>query len=137
MSNKELDQNFPYFYVEARTREGTLYSRSSLLGLRNAIERYRNNPTINRGISITKGTEFQSSNKLLQSMINLNKGENRKHKTQTSNSSSRPSKVEVANPGKQSLGSSSECLASHQLLLVWSRTRRSTIIDEAKLLVLV
>ena len=83
MSNKELDQNFPYFYVEARTREGTLYSRSSLLGLRNAIERYRNNSTINRGISITKGTEFQSSNKLLQSMINLNKGENKentKHK---------------------------------------------------------
>ena len=83
MSNKELDQNFPYFYVEARTREGTLYSRSSLLGLRNAIERYRNNPTINRGISITKGTEFQSSNKLLQSMIKLNKRENKentKHK---------------------------------------------------------
>ena len=83
MSNKELDQNFRYFYEEARTREGALYSRSSLLGLRNAIERYRNNPTINRGISITNGTEFQSSNKLLQSMINLNKGENKentKHK---------------------------------------------------------
>ena len=83
MSNKELDQNFRYFYEEARTREGALYSRSSLLGLRNAIERYRNNSTINRGISITKGTEFQSSNKLLQSMINLNKGENKentKHK---------------------------------------------------------
>ena len=83
MSKKELDKNLPYFYAEARTRGGTLYSRSSLLGLRNAIERYRNNPTINRGISITKGTEFQSSNKLLQSMINLNKGENKentKHK---------------------------------------------------------
>ena len=73
MSNKELDQNFRYFYAEARTREGALYSRSSLLGLRNAIERYLNNPPFNRGISITKGTEFQSSNKLLQGMINLNK----------------------------------------------------------------
>ena len=76
-------QNLRYFYAEARTRGGALYSRSSLLGLRNAIERYLNNPPFNRGISITKGTEFQSSNKLLQSMIKLNKrenNENTKHK---------------------------------------------------------
>ena len=83
MSKKELDKNLRYFYAEARTRGGALYSRSSLLGLRNAIERYLNNPPFNRGISITKGTEFQSSNKLLQSMIKLNKrenNENTKHK---------------------------------------------------------
>ena len=88
MSKKELDKNLRYFYAEARTRGGALYSRSSLLGLRNAIERYLNNPPFNRGISITKGTEFQSSNKLLQSMIKLNKrenNENTKHKTQNTN----------------------------------------------------
>ena len=83
MSKKELDKNLRYFYAEARTRDGALYSRSSLLGLRNAIERYLNNPPFNRGISINKGTEFQSSNKLLQSMIKSNKrenNENTKHK---------------------------------------------------------
>ena len=116
MSKKELDKNLRYFYAEARTRGGALYSRSSLLGLRNAIERYLNNPPFNRGISITKRTEFQSSNKLLQSMIKLNKrenNENTKHKTQTSHPSSRPSKVEVVkyNPGRQSFGSSTKCLA--------------------------
>ena len=42
MSKKELDKNLRYFYAEARTRDGALYSRSSLLGLRNAIERYLN-----------------------------------------------------------------------------------------------
>lgn len=83
MDNKELDQCLRRFYAEARTKDGTLYSRSSLLGLRNAIERYLNNPPLNRGISITKGTDFQSSNKLLQSQIKLNKRENKentKHK---------------------------------------------------------
>ena len=50
MSNKELDQNLRYFYEEARTREGALLSRSFLLGLRNAIERYFKNPSLNRGI---------------------------------------------------------------------------------------
>ena len=50
MSNKELDQNLRYFYEEARTREGALHSRSFLLGLRNAIERHFNNPSLNRGI---------------------------------------------------------------------------------------
>ena len=83
MTNNELD-NYPrHFYAEARTKDGALYSRSSLLGIRNAIERYLNNPPHNRGISISKGVEFQASNKLLQSQIKLNKRENKenvKHK---------------------------------------------------------
>ena len=83
ITNKELDNNLRQFYAEARTKDGELYSRSSLLGFRNAIERYLNNPPLNRGISITKGIEFQASNKLLQSQIKLNKRENKentKHK---------------------------------------------------------
>ena len=83
MNNKELDNYLRQFYAEARTKDGELYSRSSLLGIRNAIERYLNNPPLNRGISITKGIEFQASNKLLQSQIKLNKRENKentKHK---------------------------------------------------------
>ena len=83
MTSKELDNNLRQFYAEARTKDGELYSRPSLLGFRNAIERYLNNPPLNRGISITKGIEFQASNKLLQSQIKLNKRENKentKHK---------------------------------------------------------
>lgn len=83
MDNKSLDGHLRQFYAEARTKNGAPYSKSSLLGLRNAIERYLNNPPLNRGISITKGPDFQASNKLLQSQIKLNKRENKentKHK---------------------------------------------------------
>ena len=83
MTNNELDNYLRHFYAEARTKDGALYSRSSLLGIRNAIQRYLNNPPLNRGISLSKGVEFQASNKLLQSQIKLNKRgkkENVKHK---------------------------------------------------------
>lgn len=79
MNNNELDKYLRHFYAEARTKDGALYSRSSLLSLRNAIERFLNNPPFNRGISITKGIDFQSSNKLLQSQIKLNKRENKEN----------------------------------------------------------
>ena len=79
MNNIELDQYLRHFYAEARTKDGALYSRSSLLGLRNAIERFLNNPPFNKRISITKGSDFQSSNKLLQSQIKLNKRENKEN----------------------------------------------------------
>ena len=79
MTNNELDKYLRHFYAEARTKDGALYSRSSLLGIRNALERYLNNPPLNRGISISKGVEFQASNKLLQSQIKLNKRENKEN----------------------------------------------------------
>ena len=46
----ELDQVFLRFYAEARAKDGELYSRSSLLAIRNAIERFLNNPSHNRDI---------------------------------------------------------------------------------------
>ena len=67
VTNNDLDNHLRHFYAEARTKDGALYSRSSLLEIRNAIERYLNNPPLNRGISVSKGVEFQASNKLLQS----------------------------------------------------------------------
>ena len=79
MTNNELDNYLRHFYAEARSKDGALYSSSSLLGIRNAIERYLNNPPLNRGISISKGVEFQASNKLLQSQIKLNKRENKEN----------------------------------------------------------
>ena len=81
MDNKELDKFLRHFYAEVRTKDGELYSRSSLLGIRNSLQRYLNNPPFNRGISITRGTEFRASNKLLQSRIKLNKCENKENTT--------------------------------------------------------
>ena len=138
MTNKELDNNLRQFYAEARTKDGELYSRSSLLGFRNAIERYLNNPPLNRGISITKGVEFQASNKLLQSQIKLNKRknkENTKHKPAIPEADLQKLNLHC-NSGRQSLGPSAECLVSHQLELVSPRTRRSTRTHKTKLRVL-
>ena len=141
MNNKELDNYLRQFYAEARTKDGELYSRSSLLGIRNAIERYLNNPPLNRGISITKGIEFQASIKQAPTKSDKVKQarKQRKYQTQTSHSRSRPSKVEIlqCNPGRQSLGSSAQCLASYfKPVLVSSRTRRSTRTNKTKLPVL-
>ena len=49
LSYMELDQVLRRFYAEARAKDGELYSRSSLLTIRNAIERFLNNPPHNRG----------------------------------------------------------------------------------------
>ena len=79
----ELDQILRRFYAEARAKDGELYGRSSLLAIRNAIERFLNNPPHNRGIKITKGEAFQLSNKMLNSKIKVQKKdgkENVKHK---------------------------------------------------------
>ena len=63
----ELDPVLRKFYAEARAKDGELFCRSSLLAVRNAIERFLNNPPHNRGIKITKGEAFQLSNKILNS----------------------------------------------------------------------
>jgi len=67
MTNNELDNCLHHFYTGGHTKDGALYSTSSILGIRNAIERYLNNPPLHQGISISKGVEFQASNKLLHS----------------------------------------------------------------------
>ena len=79
----ELDQVLRRFYAEAQAKDGELYSRSSLLAIRNAIERFLNNPPHNRAIKIAKGEAFQLSNKMLNSKIKVQKKdgkENIKHK---------------------------------------------------------
>ncbi|XP_078371359.1 uncharacterized protein KIAA1958-like [Oculina patagonica] len=83
LSDVELDQILRRFYAEARAKDGELYGRSSLLAIRNAIERFLNNPPHNRGMKITKGEAFQLSNKMLNSKIKVQKKdgkENVKHK---------------------------------------------------------
>lgn len=73
MSDMELDQVLRRFYAEARAKDGELYSRSSLLAIRNAIERFLKNPTHNRAIKIAKGEAFQLSNEMLNSKIKVQK----------------------------------------------------------------
>ncbi|KAL9952834.1 hypothetical protein ACROYT_G040147 [Oculina patagonica] len=74
-----FDVNNEQLAVRRKKKKGKNERWSLLLSLRNAIERFLNNPPFNRGISITKGIDFQSSNKLLQSQIKLNKRENKEN----------------------------------------------------------
>ena len=69
MSDAELDHHLRSFYASARKQNGEDYTRSSLLSFRNSIERYLNNPPINRGIRLSGNQEFTSSNKVLEAKI--------------------------------------------------------------------
>lgn len=79
MSNSELDNHLRKFYAEARTKDGQSYSRSSLLCLRNSIERHLNNPPFNRGIKFVKNPEFQQSNQMLNSKLKVQKQEGKEN----------------------------------------------------------
>ena len=83
LNNEELDKTLIKFYAEARNQKGEDYSRSTLLGLRNSIEHYLNNPSYKRGVKIAGNPLFQSSNKFLDAKIKQLKQdgkENTKHK---------------------------------------------------------
>lgn len=68
MRNEELDESLRRFYAEARTQTGQEYSRSSLLGFRNSIERHfiANN---GRSLKLTGNPVFAQSNKMLESKL--------------------------------------------------------------------
>ncbi|KAL9964791.1 hypothetical protein ACROYT_G028476 [Oculina patagonica] len=53
MSVGQLDTNLRRFYAEARNKPGDVYSKSTLLGFRNGIERYLNAPPLNKGLKLT------------------------------------------------------------------------------------
>jgi hypothetical protein len=57
------------FYGEARNKNGEEYGRSSLLQIRNSIERYLNYPPHNRALQISKNPEFASSNQMLNATL--------------------------------------------------------------------
>ena len=46
-TKEELDVNLNLFYAEARNKDGGMYSRNTLLGFRNGLERYLKNPPYN------------------------------------------------------------------------------------------
>ena len=99
-----------------RTKKGEDYSRSSLLGFRNAIERYLNNPPFKRGIKIPGNPVFQISNKMLDAKIKMLKKEGKENITH---------KPAIAPEGLTKLKTSSVVLPSTPLGLlrnIWFHT---------------
>ena len=71
MTPQELDETLRRFYAEARNKMGEKYSRSSLLGFRNAVERYL--AANDRNVKLTGNPFFQASNKMLDSVLKVNR----------------------------------------------------------------
>ena len=83
MTYGQLDQNLRRFYAEARTRNGENYSKSTLLGFRQSIERYLNAPPLNKSVRLTKDPRFARSNQMLDAkLVNIKRSgkESTKHK---------------------------------------------------------
>ena len=81
MTFEALDSVLKRFYAEARTKKGEEYSRSTLLNIRNALERHL--AASGRKVKITKNSLFVNSNKMLECKLKLNRREgkeNVKHK---------------------------------------------------------
>ena len=68
-SDQELDKNLRAFYAEARNKEDKEYGKSTLLCLRNGIERYLNFPPYNRGLKFSQNPVFKNSNMMLDAKI--------------------------------------------------------------------
>ena len=66
---EELNNNLRLFYAEARNKDGGNYSRSTLLGFRNGIERFLINPPFKKGIHIASDPAFQQSNQMLDAKL--------------------------------------------------------------------
>ena len=82
MTLENLDIVLRQFYAEARSKKGEEYSRSSLLGIRNAVERHL--ASSGREIKIAKSPSFAKSNKMLECKLKLNRRQGKdtvKHKS--------------------------------------------------------
>lgn len=69
MDSETLDNNLRLFYAEIKTQDGKDYSRSTLLGIRNGLERFLNGPPHNKGITIAGNPTFKRSNIVLNAKI--------------------------------------------------------------------
>ena len=49
-TKEELDANLRLFYAEARNKDGGNFCRGTLLGFRDGLERYLNNPPYKKGL---------------------------------------------------------------------------------------
>ena len=57
------------FYAEAKSKDGTSYSKSTLVGIRAAINRHLRNPPFKRNIVIMTSAKFATSNRMLFAVI--------------------------------------------------------------------
>lgn len=83
MTLGQLDTNPRRFYAEARNKSGEVYSKSTLLGFPQSVERYLNAPALNKGLKLSSDPRFKRSNEMLNAqVVNLkHQGkENVKHK---------------------------------------------------------
>ena len=64
---------------EARNKEGVIYTRATLLSLRNGIERFLNTPPNNLGIKSANDPRFVLSNEMLDAKIKQLKKEGMKN----------------------------------------------------------
>ena len=81
MTFESLDNVLRRFYAEARTKRGKEYGRSSLLAIRNVLE--RNLAANGREVKMMKNPLFGKFNKMLECKLKLNRREekeNVKHK---------------------------------------------------------
>jgi len=69
VSNTLLNDYLRLFYASLTTKHGALYSPSSLICIRAAIQRHLTSPDVNKTVNIIHGDEFQRSNGVLRSMI--------------------------------------------------------------------
>ena len=68
MNNEQLDKSLAQFHTEARSKTGEEYSKSSLISLRNAIERHLNNQPYKRSLKLNSAA-FANSNRMLNAKI--------------------------------------------------------------------
>lgn len=64
-----LAQYLRFYYFSLRTKDGAFYSPNSLIGIRAAIQRYLNGPTIDRQVNIMNDREFNRANATLKAMV--------------------------------------------------------------------
>ena len=77
MSELELNETLRRFYAEARNKNGGEYSRYSLLGFRSAVERHF--AVNNVQLKLTNNPIFQTSNKMLECKLKVNKREGKEN----------------------------------------------------------
>lgn len=68
MNEKQLEESLSRLYTEARNKKGEEYSKSSLISLRNAIERYLNSPPSMKNFKLNSAA-FTSSSRMLNAKI--------------------------------------------------------------------
>ena len=69
MTLGQLDANLRRFYAEARKTNGEMYGKNTLLGFRHAIERYLNQPPLNRSLKLSTDSRFKRSNEMLNAQL--------------------------------------------------------------------